>query len=96
MSEAATIRRFRRRPADADLVGAVRFDGSFPLAFLEEDEQVRVDRDAGGILIETRNGTRKATARVGDWILRHHDGGVSACRPDDFDATYEQVRDAGA
>jgi hypothetical protein len=85
-------RQFRKRPVDGDLVDAILFDGSFPLAFLRDDEQVRsAGDDSGAAVIQTRNGTPKATIHVGDWLLRHHDGGVSACKPDDFEATYEEV-----
>jgi len=87
-----TARRFRKRPVDCDLVDAFLFDGGFDLTFLLPDEQVAGD-GTGGIVKETRNGTRKATAEVGDWILRHHDGGVSACKPDVFEATYEPTGD---
>ena len=84
--------RFRKRPVDDDLVDAVFYDGSFELAFLKADEQVASTGDgSGAISIETRNGTRKATAEVGDWILRHHNGAISSCKPDVFVATYEQV-----
>jgi hypothetical protein len=91
----SAARRYRRRPSESDLVDAVHFaDGSFPLEFLQDDEQVRsAGAGSGAIVIETRNGTRKATVDVGDWILRHHDGGVSACKPDVFESTYEQVGD---
>lgn len=88
----SAARRFRRRPVEGDLVDAVLFDGSFDLDFLREDEQVRRAKDvSGSIVIETRNKTPKATMDAGDWILRHHDGGVSACKPDVFEATYEEV-----
>lgn len=92
-----TARRFRKRPVDGDLVDAVHFDdGSFALDFLQDDEQVRSAGDGtGAIVIETRNGTRKATAEVGDWILRHHDDGISACKPDVFEATYEPAEPGG-
>jgi len=89
-----SARRFRKRPVDGDLVDAMLYDGGFELEFLLLDEQVRfAGEGTAAILIETHNGTRKATADVGDWILRHHDGGVSACKPDVFEDTYEQVGD---
>ena len=92
----SAARRYRRRPTEGDLVDAIDFDGSFVLEFLREDEQVRSAGDgSGAVVIETRNGTLKATVQVGDWILRHHDGGVSACKPDVFDATYEAADDRG-
>ena len=85
-----TARRFRKRPVDGDLVEAIAFDGSFPLDFLHDDEQVRAAGD-GVAVIQTRNGTQKATVKVGDWLLRHHDDGVSSCNPDVFESTYEEV-----
>jgi len=91
----SAAQRYRRRPSEGDLVDAVVFDGSFLLEFLREDEQVRSAGDgSGAVVIETRNGTTKATVQVGDWILRHHDGGVSACKPDVFESTYEPIEES--
>lgn len=77
--------RFTKKPVTIE---AVRYDGTFPLEFLADDESVMsADDSQGGILIETLEGTMRAS--VGDWIIRGVKGELYPCKPDIFEATYE-------
>jgi hypothetical protein len=76
--------RFRKKPVEIE---AVQFDGTFPLAFLQDTEQVRWDEDC--LAIDTLEGTMRA--REGDWIIRGIQGEPYPCKPDIFEATYEPV-----
>jgi hypothetical protein len=83
-SSGAKGRRYRKRPI---VIEAVQYDGSFPLDFLGDTEQVpMVD---GRFTIETLEGTM--TASVGDWIIRGVQGELYPCKPDIFEETYEPV-----
>lgn len=47
-----------------------------------------------GLLIPTREGVM--LARLGDWVIRGVKGELYPCKPDIFDATYEQLEDKDA
>ncbi len=74
--------RYRKKPV---VIDAIQYDGTFPLDFLREGEQVYSADD--GLNIDTLEGTMHAT--VGDWIIRGVQGELYPCKPDIFDATYE-------
>lgn len=75
--------KYRKKPV---VIEAVQYDGSFPLDFLGDSENVY---KAGNrtIAIETLEGTMRAD--VGDWIIRGVQGELYPCKPDIFEATYE-------
>jgi hypothetical protein len=80
------VSRFRKKPV---VIEAVRYDGSFPLDFLGDGEQVRSTDGGNALLIDTLEGTMRAD--IGDWIIRGVKGELYPCKPDIFDATYEAV-----
>ena len=81
--------KIRLRALDMDAVG---YDGTFPLDFLKRGERVQADpprSTRGAIIIRTLYGAVGAVP--GDWIIRHHDGSLSAVKPDVFERRYEVV-----
>lgn len=78
--------RYRKRPV---VIEAVHYDGTFPLAFLRDDERVRAGFAPNTLQIVTLEGTM--TAQVGDWIIRGVKGELYPCKPDIFEATYEAL-----
>lgn len=80
--------KYRKKPV---VIEAIQYDGTFPLAFLNGDERVRKAVAYGGDAIEivTLEGTM--TAQIGDWIIRGVKGELYPCKPDIFEATYEDV-----
>ena len=76
---------YRKKPV---VIEAVQYDGTFPLAFLKEDERVR--NTPNGMEIVTLEGTMRAA--IGDWIIRGIQGELYPCKPDIFAATYEPVQ----
>lgn len=79
--------KYRKKPV---VIEAIQYDGTFPLAFLSGDGRVR--KAAYGwdaIEIVTLEGTM--TAQTGDWIIRGVKGELYPCKPDIFEATYEEV-----
>lgn len=79
--------RYRKRPGEIE---AVRYDATFDLAFLDDDESIRAAGDGtGACLIETLEGTMRA--QIGDWIIRGVNGELYPCKPDIFAATYGLV-----
>ena len=80
--------RFRKRPV---IIEAELYDGS-------KESIARVARLGYGImlytdhlLIKTLEGTLRAD--LGDWIIKGIKGELYPCKPDIFQATYEEVRD---
>lgn len=78
--------KYRKKPV---VIEAVQYDGTFPLDFLGEAENVRASSVIGddAVLIETLEGTMRA--EKGDWIIRGVKGELYPCKPDIFEATYE-------
>lgn len=87
----ADVRRFRRKPTEVE---AVQYDNGvgFPLAFLRDDEQVRLSA-RGSVVIED-GGAVKARADLGDWFVRLRDGSLVTCSHEVFEANYEEATDA--
>ena len=81
--------KFRKKPV---VIEAVRYDGTFPLEFLADDERVRSAGDRSGDMeIVTLEGTMRAA--IGDWIIRGVQGELYPCKPSIFAATYEPVEE---
>lgn len=72
-----------------EAIEAVQYDGTFPLDFLREGEEVSKAPEGDGLLIHVPQDVT-VQADVGDWIIRHH-GALWRCKPDVFAATYEPV-----
>jgi hypothetical protein len=79
--------RFSKKPV---IVEAMHFDGTFDLQFLNGDERVRSAGDGSGACeIVTLEGVMRCN--IGDWIIRGVKGELYPCKPDIFEATYEEV-----
>lgn len=52
-------------------------------------DDFKINTDAKTVEILTMEGTM--SARIGDWIIRGIKGEFYPCKPDIFEATYEQV-----
>lgn len=80
--------KFRKKPV---VIDAIRFDGINHDAVADfcAPTQIRV---GGGytLIIPTLEGDH--TANKGDWIIKGIKGEVYPCKPDIFDATYEEVK----
>lgn len=90
----ARMRTFKKRPV---LVQAVQFDGSnaAEVASKFPGGGVAVGTypgHEGGLMVCTDEGTMAASP--GDWIIRGIKGEVYPCKPDVFEASYEEVHDA--
>lgn len=98
-SETTTVRRFRKKPV---VIHAIRNDGTWPpiMAWLDAlaGGEMRVPigarpaitrNDDGSLSIETLEGTHRGD--VGDWIICGVQGELYPCKPDIFEATYEEV-----
>jgi hypothetical protein len=81
------VSRYRKKPVEIE---AVHYDGTFPLGYLGDAENVRAAGDGSGCIeISTLEGVMRAD--VGDWIIRGVKGELYPCKPDIFEATYEAV-----
>jgi hypothetical protein len=96
--------KFRKKPVEID---AIRWDGQNPRAVFEllGDGELPAAPDDGHVKpgfghvpalgtldIPTLEGTM--TAQPGDWIIKGVKGELYPCKPDIFEATYEQVGEA--
>lgn len=89
--------RFRKNPV---VIDAFQWQGNWPplLAWLDGISGGRfpvpfgrkppITISGGFLTIETLEGTHRAN--VGDWIIRGIQGEFYPCKPDIFEATYEQ------
>jgi hypothetical protein len=82
---------FRKKPVE---VQAWHFDGSFESVeelFELYGQGMRWSARANGgvVYIDTLEGTMEASR--GDWIIRGVKGELYPCKPDIFEATYDQV-----
>ncbi len=82
--------KFRKRPVE---VTAIRWDGN--LSTLIDISAIAGKRtvartEEGTLTIDTLEGVM--TGNIGDWIIQGVKGEIYPCKPDIFDATYEQVR----
>lgn len=89
-------KKFRKKPV---VIEAHRFDGSTTsLAAIchwmdggEYIEPTMVTRDIRNLYIDTLEG--EMIAKPGDYIIKGIQGEFYPCKPDIFDATYEEVDD---
>lgn len=81
---------FRKRPV---VIEAVLWDGKLttvePLLTASSAPAVEQELGDPALFITTLEGIMRA--EVGDWIIRGVKGELYPCKPDIFDATYEQV-----
>ena len=78
---------FRKRPV---VIEAVQYTGRNATDILVWSAVPEITEDLfGGIEIATLEGTMRADA--GDWIIRGIKGEFYPCKPDIFEATYEEV-----
>ncbi len=85
------IRKFRKKPAEIEAIQVPAEGGALSneeIVWLQQSTYVK-SAGGGAILIETLEGTM--TASPGDWIIRGVQGELYPCKPDIFEATYEQV-----
>lgn len=79
--------RFRKKPVEVE---AVRYTGrnATEIAAWMHPTELR-QKFQGGLLIPTLEGDMLAD--VGDWIIRGVQGEFYPCKPDMFEAVYEEV-----
>jgi len=81
--------KFRKKPV---VIDAVRYDGknlSEILDFAGRDNVELRSRTGGQLMITTLEGEHIAS--VGDWIIKGVKGEFYPCKPDIFEATYDEV-----
>jgi hypothetical protein len=82
--------KFRKKPV---VIEAIKFTGeNFPeINEWANVERLNVSRDIlrDALQIDTAEGTM--TASIGDWIIRGVKGEYYPCKPDIFEATYDEV-----
>jgi len=89
--------RFRKKPVEIE---AIFYDGTSTGAheirkWMNGEKYVRHpvrSRDLGPMFIDTLEGEMRADP--GDWIIKGIQGEFYPCKPDIFEATYEEVEDA--
>jgi hypothetical protein len=83
--------KFRKRPV---VIDAMLYDGTNTYEVVEwmgEHTDATIGFNPGGtIVIPTLEGNMIAS--VGDWIIRGVQGELYPCKPDIFEATYEEVK----
>ena len=89
--------RFRKKPV---VIDAEQYDGSLESMVsisnwenrnLPLNAQARVYGHGSGLFCQTLEGPLRVS--VGDWIIKGVHGEFYPCKPDIFEATYEQVED---
>ncbi|MBW2672342.1 MAG: hypothetical protein JRD89_02850 [Deltaproteobacteria bacterium] len=89
------MKRFRKKPVE---IRAVQWDGKAETLQHLEAEGMQTAfyalgaHGVGDLRIETLEGVFHASK--GDWIIKGIKGEFYACKPDIFEATYEEVPDA--
>ena len=83
--------KYRKKPV---VIEAIHFDGSKDslaevMAFTKEMGTREVGATPEGFTIATLEGTM--LARPGDWVIKGVKGEFYPCKPDIFEATYEEV-----
>jgi hypothetical protein len=82
------MRKYRKKPVEVE---AMLFNGANVIAvsqWLLENEQ-QFEPGIGSIIIVTLEGNMRADP--GDWIIKGVKGEFYPCKPDIFEATYEEV-----
>lgn len=84
------IKQYRKKPV---VIEAVRYDGRNATEIMEWAKGQEVEEDFLGdwMSIKTLEGTMKANK--GDYIIKGVQGEFYPCKPDIFEATYEEVSD---
>ncbi len=81
-----TAKRYRKKPIVIEAMGPLTHDNAASIAHWCSGGVTRA-LDAVGI--ETLEGIMRAD--LGDWVIKGVQGEFYPCKPDIFDATYEQV-----
>lgn len=81
-----STRTYRRRLTPSE---AVQYDGTFPLAFLRDDEEVCAGVEPGSIDISSPRGRMRA--HVGEWVVRGVTGDPFPISASAFELLYEPV-----
>lgn len=78
-------RKFRKKPI---IIEAIQYtDHPAPILAWLGSSKCQLDDD--GLVIQTLEGVHEVT--LGDWIIKGIKGEFYPCKPDIFEATYEQV-----
>jgi hypothetical protein len=82
------VKKYRKKPV---IIDAVQFDGenSAEIASWMNENKGRAVVTTAGISIHTLEGWMLAV--TDDWVIRGVKGEFYPCKPDIFDATYEEV-----
>lgn len=85
------MKKFRKKPV---IIEAVQWNGDyksikkiFPIANATEPTTINYEKSE--IIIHTLEGDM--IANIGDWIIKGIKGEIYPCKPDIFEATYEEV-----
>jgi len=82
--------KFRNKPVVIEAIQFVSGNAEKVIQFIEDDAVLyQIEEHEYAIDIPTLEGTM--TASEGDWIIKGVAGEVYPCKPDIFDATYEEV-----
>jgi hypothetical protein len=94
MAETLTspVRRYQELPPDEE-VEAFKFEGSFPLDFLKEDEEVRKSSDPEYAIeiLHTPTGEPWIRVREGEYVVRFPELGLRNYPADAFEDGFEEV-----
>lgn len=83
---------FRKKPVVIEAMQFCNGDRRPILAWLRENKaQYDAGVDASGDFVKIRTLEGAMDARENDWIIKGVKGEFYPCKPDIFDATYEQV-----
>lgn len=84
--------KFRKKPVviEAWRLPPIEANPSKELVEFLHDNNIESDRN-GGVAIPTLEGTMRGDP--GDWIIKGVKGEVYPCKPDIFEATYEEVNE---
>lgn len=79
--------KFRKKPV---VIEAVQYTGRNLVEIIMWSNAPEIEEEfTGGLTIRTLEGDMRAN--VGDWIIKGVKGEFYPCKPDVFEATYEQV-----
>lgn len=86
--------KYRKKPV---IIEAIQWDG-FDSTYMKINEwsfgNVQQSLEDRTLLIQTKEGVMKAS--IEDWIIKGVANEFYPCKPDIFDATYEEVEDGSA
>lgn len=86
-----TVQQFRKKPVVIEAMLLTAETGPAVWEWADSKPYYEPDGTISGLSIYTLEGRMKAD--FGDWIIRGVKGEFYPCKPDIFEATYEQVAD---